>query len=57
LEDTYCPECKSVVVGRYGFSIDEWNLDGNNCCKNCGYPIPIVGKLHRARKNRFQFIY
>ncbi|HEX2013751.1 MAG TPA: AmmeMemoRadiSam system radical SAM enzyme [Nitrososphaera sp.] len=57
LEDTYCPECNSEVVGRYGFSIDSWNLDANNCCKNCGYPIPIVGKLHRARKNRFQFIY
>lgn len=56
LEDTYCPECKSVVIGRYGFSIDEWNLDEKNCCKNCGYPIPIIGKLRKARKNRFQFI-
>jgi pyruvate formate lyase activating enzyme len=57
LEDTYCPECKNVVIGRYGFSIDSWNLDANNCCKGCGYPIPIIGQLHKARKNRFQFIY
>jgi pyruvate formate lyase activating enzyme len=58
LEHTYCPECKSVVIERYGFSIDGWNLDDNNCCKNCSYPIPIVGKLHNARKkNRFQFIH
>lgn len=56
LEDTYCPECKNAVIGRYGFSIDAWNLDENNCCKNCGYPIPIIGKLRKARKNRFQFI-
>jgi pyruvate formate lyase activating enzyme len=57
LEDTYCPECKSVVIGRYGFAIDSWNLDNNNCCKNCGYPIPIIGELHKARKNRFQFVH
>ena len=59
LEDTYCPECKSVVVGRYGFSIDAWNLDEtNNCCKTCGYPIPIIGKLRNLkRKNHFQFIH
>ncbi|MEM3094141.1 MAG: AmmeMemoRadiSam system radical SAM enzyme, partial [Nitrososphaera sp.] len=57
LEDTYCPECKSLVVGRYGFAIESWNLDGNNCCKNCGYPIPIIGKLRKARKNLFQFVH
>jgi pyruvate formate lyase activating enzyme len=57
LEDTYCPECKKVVIGRYGFAIDSWNLDGNNCCKNCGYPIPIIGKLHKAKKNPFQFVH
>lgn len=57
LEDTYCPECKNVVIGRYGYAIESWNLDDNNCCKNCGYPIPIIGKLHKARKNLFQFVH
>lgn len=47
LEDTYCPECNAVVIGRYGFYIDEWNLDKQNCCKNCGVKIPIVGKLYK----------
>ncbi len=47
LEDTYCLECKAVVIGRYGFYIDEWNLDKQNCCKNCGARIPIVGKLYK----------
>jgi pyruvate formate lyase activating enzyme len=56
LEHTYCPECKGIAIERYGFSIASWNLDENNCCKSCGYPIPIIGKLRRARKNRFQFI-
>jgi pyruvate formate lyase activating enzyme len=58
LEDTYCPECRTVVIGRYGFSIDTWNLDANNCCKNCGERIPIIGKPNRVRKkNYFQFIH
>jgi pyruvate formate lyase activating enzyme len=58
LEDTYCPECETAVIGRYGFSIDSWNLDTNNCCKSCGHQIPIIGKLHKVRKkNYFQFIH
>jgi pyruvate formate lyase activating enzyme len=56
LEHTYCPECKNVVVGRYGFSIKSWNLDANNCCKNCGYQIPIIGRPSKTRKNYFQFL-
>jgi hypothetical protein len=44
------------VIGRYGFSIESWNLDANNACKNCGYPIPITGKLKVRKKNPFQFI-
>lgn len=57
LEDTYCPACKQVVVGRYGYSIDKWNLDDKNRCRNCGCQIPIVGRLHRQKKSKFQFIH
>lgn len=57
LEHTYCPECKSIVVQRYGFSIGSWNLDTNNCCSRCGYPIPIIGKVNKIHKNRFQVIW
>ncbi len=56
LEHTYCPECGKIAVGRYGFSVTSWNLDKENHCKNCGYPIPIVGTVRKTRKNRFQFI-
>ncbi|HEY6883182.1 MAG TPA: AmmeMemoRadiSam system radical SAM enzyme [Nitrososphaeraceae archaeon] len=56
LEHTYCPECKSIAIQRYGFSIGSWNLDDNNCCKKCGYPIPIVGKRAKNARTRFQFI-
>jgi len=57
LEHTYCPECNNIVIKRYGFSIESWNLDANNTCKSCGNRIPVIGKLHKAKKNHFQFIH
>ena len=57
LENTICPGCNQVAVGRYGFSIESWNLDSNNCCKNCGYKITITGKPSKPRRNRLQFIH
>jgi pyruvate formate lyase activating enzyme len=57
LEHTYCPECKDIAVRRYGCSIKSWNLDANNCCKHCGYPISIIGKPNKpVGKNRVQLI-
>ncbi len=44
-EHTYCPECKSIAIKRYGFDITGWNLDENNHCTNCGYQLPIHGTL------------
>ena len=45
LEHTYCPECKNVVVRRYGYDITGWFLDSKNNCNFCGNHIPIEGKL------------
>ncbi len=42
-ESTYCPGCGSVVIGRYGFCITEWNIGKGSECSNCGRRIPIVG--------------
>ena len=42
-ENTYCPGCKKIVVGRIGYTITEWNLDKDNKCKFCGTPINIIG--------------
>jgi pyruvate formate lyase activating enzyme len=44
LEHTYCPRCQAVAVRRYGFTIQEWNLDDQNRCRSCGHAIPIVGR-------------
>lgn len=53
-EHTYCPQCRAVAVERYGFSISSWNLDNKNCCKSCGFQIPIVGSPKKIKQNRFQ---
>ena len=56
LENTYCPECGDLAIQRYGFNIEGWNLDERNCCKQCGYCIPIIGSLQKKTKRRFQFM-
>lgn len=45
LEHTYCPRCGSIVVRRFGFTIQSWRLDPENRCRKCGEKIPIVGRL------------
>jgi pyruvate formate lyase activating enzyme len=45
LEHTYCPGCGAVAVKRYGSTIQSWNLDASNRCRNCGKSIPIVGSF------------
>ncbi|MBI3639968.1 MAG: AmmeMemoRadiSam system radical SAM enzyme [Thaumarchaeota archaeon] len=58
LEHTYCSQCKNIVVKRYGFDIQGWNMDENNNCKFCGNKIPITGKLaENYKRNRFQFVF
>ncbi len=47
-ENTYCPVCNAVVIGRNGFYITRNGLDNDNRCKNCGHSIPIVGKLPKV---------
>jgi pyruvate formate lyase activating enzyme len=44
-ENTFCPNCGKMVIGRFGYEIRTWNLDEENRCKGCGYGIPIVGGL------------
>ena len=57
LENTYCPQCKKIVVKRYGFDIQEWYMNENNSCNFCGNKIAITGKLaDNYKQNRFQFI-
>ena len=57
LEHTYCPECNKIAIKRFGFDIQEWNLDKDNKCNFCSNQIPIIGKLDKDYKqNRFQMV-
>ena len=47
-ENTYCPNCNGMVIARFGYEIQVWNLDNENRCKSCGYVIPTVGGLTRT---------
>ncbi len=40
-ENTYCPRCGKIVIGRYGFTITQMNLQKGKC-KFCGEKIPGV---------------
>lgn len=46
-ENTYCPNCDTPVIRRYGFDITQWNLTEENKCPVCGHQIPIKGKLYQ----------
>ena len=41
-ENTYCPNCGTLLIERYGYHIPKYNIrDGH--CPNCGTKIPGVG--------------
>ena len=57
LEHTYCPNCKKIVVKRFAYNIEGWNLDDKNHCKYCGEKIAILGNLSKNyRRNRFHIV-
>jgi pyruvate formate lyase activating enzyme len=43
-QNTYCPNCKEIVIERQGYSITKNNLK-NGTCGNCGEAIPGVWSL------------
>jgi len=47
-ENTYCPGCGEVLIGRYGYEITAYNLDAKNQCLKCGHKTPIVGPLSKS---------
>ncbi len=42
---TYCPNCGVVVIGRDGYEITRWHLDGAGRCESCRAPLP--GRFER----------
>jgi pyruvate formate lyase activating enzyme len=42
LEDTHCPECRGLVVERYGYRIRQYNLTPTGACPTCSTPVPGI---------------
>jgi pyruvate formate lyase activating enzyme len=40
LEDTHCPQCRAVLVERYGYLIRGYNLTPTGACPSCGTTVP-----------------
>ncbi len=39
-EDTFCRECGSKLIHRYGYFIQEYRITANGCCPDCGDSVP-----------------
>ncbi|PYV89845.1 MAG: AmmeMemoRadiSam system radical SAM enzyme [Acidobacteria bacterium] len=40
LENTRCPDCRTLLIERYGYFIQEYNLTSSGCCPSCARKIP-----------------
>jgi len=54
-ENTYCPNCRELLIKRYIFDVVKYNLTEKNECPKCGEKIPIVGKyVKRSIVDKFR---
>jgi len=49
-DNTYCPKCGELLIGRYGFSITRYGLK-DKLCPRCGAGINIAGEY---RPNKWE---
>ena len=47
-ENTYCPNCKELLIKRFSFEIVKWNLTEDMRCPACGENIAIKGEFHKS---------
>jgi pyruvate formate lyase activating enzyme len=41
-QSTRCPGCGALAIGRDGYELTAWNLEGDGHCRGCGARIPGV---------------
>jgi pyruvate formate lyase activating enzyme len=39
-ENTYCPNCRSLLIKRHGYRIQKYDLTAKGCCPSCQKSIP-----------------
>jgi len=42
-ENTYCPECGTLLITRGFFEVQEYKISPQKTCPKCGEVIPVVG--------------
>lgn len=45
-EHTYCPKCRTALIERYSYRIQEYRITAQGTCPNCGTEIPGVWTDH-----------
>ena len=55
--NTYCPNCKHLLIGRSGYRFTEFNITEDKACPKCGYDLAeeINGKINKKPSHRFSF--
>lgn len=46
-ENTYCPNCNTTLIERFGYLIRDYQITPEGCCPKCGAKIP--GIWHKSR--------
>jgi pyruvate formate lyase activating enzyme len=56
--NTYCPNCKQLIIGRSGYSFNKINITYDHKCNNCGYDLKndIIGEVNKHPSHRFAFL-
>ncbi len=45
-ENTYCPNCRELLIKRFGFEIEKWRLTKDMRCPACGHTVAIKGQFN-----------
>jgi len=53
LENTYCPDCGELLIGRLGFDVNKYMITRDKRCPRCGLKIPIVGEYVKSTPRRW----
>jgi pyruvate formate lyase activating enzyme len=52
-ENTYCPNCRHLLIRRMGFDVLKVDLANKNTCPKCGFKINIVGNSNTRAFSRW----
>jgi len=52
-ENTYCPNCKHLLIRRMGFDVLKVDLANRNTCPKCGFRINVVGNADTRAFSRW----